>query len=394
MPSRIKGVPLNSVITFLSFIDTNMLIPIVALYASSLGATVGIIGILVGIYSITNFIVNIFAGRWVDRFGFKKPLIFGLTGDALAMFLYSLCKLPWHLALIRAFHGSSGGLTGPATMSATGSYARSSGKAKAMSYYGIAIAAATLIGHGAGGALVTQMGYNFLFYFGAALLCAGVVLAFFLPAGNPDANNDIRKPMRAHFKDLLSLFSRGDLSVSYLAIFAQFFSFGGVVALLPLHVTSLGMKAVHVGMLLIIFSVMFIIIQFAAGSLSDKKGRLRPTASGLSLIFIALLLIPFTNSFTTLAISLAIYGTGYGILFPAISALLIDEATSEEYGKVTGMFHALITAGVAVGAPIIGWIAAAGNLKIGLAMTPVAIVAALILTFIRLNAKRDNYQTQ
>jgi DHA1 family multidrug resistance protein-like MFS transporter len=392
MSSRIKGAPLNSVITFLSFVDTNMLIPIIALYASSLGATVGIIGILVGIYSVTNFIVNIFAGRWVDRFGFKKPLIIGLLGDALAMFLYSLCKVPWHLALARAFHGSSGGLTGPATMSATGSYARSSGKAKAMSYYGISIAAATLIGHGAGGALVTHIGYNFLFYFGAALLCAGVVLAFLLPRGTPDTNNYIGKPMRAHFKDLLSLFARGDLSVSYLAIFAQFFSFGGVVALLPLHVTSLGMEAVHVGMLLIIFSVMFILVQFPVGSISDRKGRLRPTAFALGLILIALVLIPFTNSFSTLAVALAIYGTGYGILFPAISALLTDEATAEEYGKVTGLFHALITAGVAIGAPVIGWIAAAGNIKIGLAMTPIAIVAALILTLVRLNTKRDNYQ--
>jgi MFS family permease len=279
-------------------------------------------------------------------------------------------------------------------MSATGRYAQSSGKAKAMSYYGIAIAAATLIGHGAGGALVTHVGYNFLFYFGAGLLCTGVVLAFLLPAGSTDTNNNISKPMRAHCKDLVSLFSRGDLSVSYLAIFAQFFSFGGVVALLPLHVTSLGMEAVHVGMLLIIFSIMFIIVQFPAGNISDKKGRLKPTASGLILIFIALVLIPFSNSFATLAIALAIYGTGYGILFPAISALLLDEATDEEYGKVTGLFHALITAGVAVGAPVIGWIAAAGNLKIGLAMTPVAIVAALVLTLTRLNMKRNNYRSQ
>jgi MFS family permease len=263
-----------------------------------------------------------------------------------------------------------------------------------MSYYGIAIAAATLIGHGAGGALVTHVGYNFLFYLGAGLLCIGVVMAFLLPSGSTDINNNISEPMRAHCKDLLSLFSRGDLSVSYLAIFAQFFSFGGVVALLPLHVTSLGMEAVHVGMLLIIFSIMFIIVQFPAGNISDKKGRLRPTAFGLILILIALVLIPFSNSFATLAVALAIYGTGYGILFPTISALLLDEATGEEYGKVTGLFHALITAGVAVGAPVIGWIAAAGNLKIGLAMTPVAVVAALVLTFVRLNARRDNYQMQ
>lgn len=390
MPSQNKGGLLNSVITFLSFVDTNMLIPVIALYASSLGAKVGMIGILVGIYSLTNFIVNIFAGRWIDRFGFKKPLIIGLCGDALAMFFYSLCKVPWHLALTRAFHGSSGGLTGPATMSAAGNYAQASGKAKAMSYYGIAIAAATLAGHGAGGAFATHMGYHFLFYTGIALLCAGIVLAFFLPSYSPNATGP-DKSVKVHLNELFSLFIRNDLSVSYCAIFAQYFSFGGVVALLPLHVASLDMEAVHVGILLIIFSIMFIFVQFPAGGMSDRTGRLKPTAVALSLICIALIFMPFTTGFTGLAITLALYGTGYGILFPAISALLIDRAAEEEYGKVTGLFHALITAGVAIGAPVAGWIAAASNLKTGLMITPIAIVFALGLTFVRLNSNRTDY---
>jgi MFS family permease len=371
-----------------------MLIPVIALYATSLGAHVGMVGILVGIYSVTNFIVNIFAGRWIDRFGFKKPLIIGLCGDALAMFFYSLCKIPWHLALTRAFHGISGGLTGPATMSATGNYARATGKAKAMSYYGIAIAAATLAGHGAGGALVTHMGYHFLFYSGVALLFIGVILAFCLPSYGSNAGTSPPKTIRIHLNELLSLFKRDNLSVSYCAIFAQYFSFGGVVALLPLHAASLHLEAVHVGILLIIFSVMFIFVQFLAGGISDRTGRLKPTAIALSLICIALILMPFTTGFTTLAITMALYGTGYGILFPAISALLIDKATEDEYGRVTGLFHALITAGVAIGAPVAGWIAAASNLKTGLMMTPIVVVFALGLTFVRLNHSRTDVYGQ
>ena len=394
MPHRNKGNLLNPFITFLSFVDTNMLIPVVALYATSLGAHVGIVGILVGLYSVTNFFVNLFAGRWIDRFGFKKPLIIGLLGDALAMFFYSFCKVPWHLALTRAFHGASGGLTGPATMSATGNYAQASGKAKAMSYYGIAIAAATLTGHGAGGALVTHMGYRFLFYTAAGLLCVGVIIAFFLPSYNKQAVRSNEKPMSVHIRELFSLFKRDDLSVSYCAIFDQYFSFGGVVALLPLHVASLNMEAVHVGILLIIFSIMFIFVQFLGGGTWDRTGRLKPTAIALSCIFVALIYMPFTTSFTPLAISLALYGTGYGILFPAISALLIDRAAEDEYGKVTGMFHALITAGVAIGAPVAGWIAVASTLKSGLMITPVAIVFALIFTFMKLKSKRTAFNGQ
>ena len=114
-----RGTPLNLAVTFLGFLDTHMLIPVVALYASSLGASVLATGLIVGLYSITNTPANVIFGRLVDRFGSRRPLIAGLLGDSISMFLYSLCRLPLHLALLRAFHGITGGLVGPATLSIT-----------------------------------------------------------------------------------------------------------------------------------------------------------------------------------------------------------------------------------------------------------------------------------
>ena len=109
-------VPLLSVVTFLGFLDTHLLLPIMALYASSLGATAGVIGIIIGLYSLTNTVANVFFGRVVDKIGYKFPLLLGLIGDAVSMVLYTICRLPVHLGVVRAVHGSSGGLVGPATM--------------------------------------------------------------------------------------------------------------------------------------------------------------------------------------------------------------------------------------------------------------------------------------
>jgi MFS family permease len=50
---------LNSIITFLGFLDTHLLIPVIALYAVHLGATISTVGLVVGIYSLTNFFINI-----------------------------------------------------------------------------------------------------------------------------------------------------------------------------------------------------------------------------------------------------------------------------------------------------------------------------------------------
>jgi len=130
-----RTLPITFVVTFLGFLDTHLLIPVMALYASALGASVGIIGLIIGLYSVTNTPANILFGRLIDRVGYKIPLIAGLVGDALSMFLYSLCRVPIHLALVRILHGTTGGLVGPATMSVTADYSDRAQKGRAMGFY-------------------------------------------------------------------------------------------------------------------------------------------------------------------------------------------------------------------------------------------------------------------
>ena len=94
-----RTLPIISTVTFTGFLDTTLLVPIMALYAEELGAGVGITGLIIGLYSIVNTPANILFGRLIDKVGHKLPLIFGLLGDALAMVFYSLCHLPLHLTL-------------------------------------------------------------------------------------------------------------------------------------------------------------------------------------------------------------------------------------------------------------------------------------------------------
>ena len=107
------------------------------------GASIGIIGLIIGLYSITNTPANILFGRLIERIGYRVPLIAGLIGDALGMFLYSVCRLPVHLALVRALHGTTGGMVGPATMSIIADYSDEAKKGRAMGFYGMSLAAAT-----------------------------------------------------------------------------------------------------------------------------------------------------------------------------------------------------------------------------------------------------------
>ena len=378
-PRTKRVLPLTSVITFLGFLDTHLLIPIIALYASGLGASIGIVGLIIGLYSITNTIANILSGRLIDRVGYKVPLVAGLIGDALGMLFYSLCRLPIHLALVRVFHGASGGLVGPATMSITADYSDREEKGKAMGFYGMSLAAATLVGYGLSGVIASRLGYKVLFLFGAILLIIGVVLSLWLPGNKKRGGMTAKTSFGETLKQVKGLLRRKGLTLSYCSIFAHYFAFGGVITLLPIYVNNLGMEAFHVGMLLVIFVIMFIIAQFPSGALSDKVGRLIPTIAGLSLSIVSLVILPSMATFPLLVAVMALYGIGYGILFPSISALVADHTIPEERGMATGVFHALLTAGVAIGAPLVGWVGEGVGVQLGLVSASAILVLALVM---------------
>ncbi len=378
-PRTARILPITSVVTFLGFLDTTLLIPIMALYASELGASPGAVGLIIGLYSLTNTPANIFLGRLIDRVGYKLPLIAGLIGDALSMFLYSVSRLPIHLALVRVLHGVSGGLVGPATMSIFANYSGGIARGRLMGFYGISLATATLVGFGLSGFFVSRLGYQALFLFGAIILAIGVILAFALPGNRQKGGMPAGAPFGGGLEKAKDLLGRRGLIVSYSSIFAQYFTFGGVVTLLPLYIRSLGMEAFHVGMSLSAFAVMFIIVQFPSGALSDRIGRIIPTVTGLSLGIVSLVVLPALGTFPLLAATMALYGVAYGMLFPSVSALIADHTVPEERGMATGMFHALLTAGVAIGAPVMGWVGGMVGVELGLTLNAVIMVLALAI---------------
>jgi len=295
-PQSGRFLSLASMVTFVGFLDTHLLIPVMALYASELGSPPWMVGVIVGLYSLTNTPANILFGRLIDRVGHKVPLVAGLIGDALSMFLYSVCRAPLHLSLVRMLHGITGGMVGPATMSVIAGYGGGEGRGRTMAVYGMSLAAATLVGYGVSGVLASRMGYQSVFFFGTALLIVGAVLSLWLPGGRRESREN-KTSSGQGFEKAKGLLRRRGLVVAYCSVFAQYFTFGGVVTLLPLYIKSLGMEAFHVGMLLATFAIMFIIVQFPSGRFSDKVGRRRPIIVGLSLSVVALVVMPSMATF-------------------------------------------------------------------------------------------------
>jgi AAHS family 4-hydroxybenzoate transporter-like MFS transporter len=116
--------------------------------------------------------------------------------------------------------------------------------------------------------------------------------------------------------------------------------------------------------------------------LSDKVGRKIPSIIGLALLVIAINLIPMVTSFRQLVGVGILQGVGMGGIVPSTLAIISDNTREGERATAMGVFHGLITLGVAVGAPTIG--ALAGVVGSGLAMhlstlVPIAAMIAVLV---------------
>jgi len=347
--------------TMLGTIDSNALVPIIALYAKAVGSDLLQIGIIVGLFSAVHAPANLFFGRIADRFGRKLPLQVGLAWDAVSLFLYSVATTPLLLALVRISHGIGSGFVGPSSMAIMADTSGRERKGRAMAIYGMALAFAVVIGFGMAGPIVAREGFAALFYVLSGALLAGLLFATF-----------VREPPQSPAKPMpwrrLLMYVRGPMpAAGYASIFALYFVLGAFVTLVPLHLqVELGATALVVGLSFAVFAVLSLLFHYPGGMLADRYGPATPATMGLVAVAIAMALIPTVRDLPGLVALMVIFGVGHGFVFPAASTLVSREADPEQHGLVTGLFYALLVAGVAVGAPAMAALGSVTSTRVGI----------------------------
>jgi DHA1 family multidrug resistance protein-like MFS transporter len=329
---------------FVYFLGFHALLPVITPYALSLGASVGVAGLIAGAYSAVNLLGNLGAGYWTDRLGRKLPLVLGLVIVGLALLLYPLATKPAPLFWLRILHGLGAALVAPASLSYIGDTTVPGGRARAMAVYGASIGLTTLIGPPLAGVVADRLGYAPIFVALAALTLAVAVPAFrhtreILPEAARRRDGQVRQ-----------ILGRYRLSVAYVATFCLLFSLGTLIVFVPLAGEALGLSSAQVGLVFASFALAATVVQvLPVGRLSDLRGREPVIMLGLALLAAALLLLPGLGRWATWLAAMLLYGTGFGVMFPAMTALVADETEPPTRGTASGVFTAVFSLGASLG---------------------------------------------
>lgn len=167
-----------------------MVLPVLALHVGEMpGATPLAAGLALGIYGLTQGLLQLPFGRWSDGLG-RRPVIFiGLVIFAAGSALAAVATTPWLLILGRALQGA--GAISAATMALVSDIVPLARRTRAMAVIGIAIGGAFMLAFAAGPMLAVWMGVPGLFWLSCAFAVLGMLLLVAMPpppamvTGNP-----------------------------------------------------------------------------------------------------------------------------------------------------------------------------------------------------------------
>jgi len=338
-------------VVFVSFLDTHAQMPILANYSESLGATPFLIGLIVGTYSFFSIVGNGISGLSMDMAGWRAPLALGLLGATLSLLGYALVQSAEMLLAVRAVHGIAGGLLIPATLMAVSSLSGSDQLMPRMARYGILIGAAGLFGPLFAGAVSSAFGYRTAYLALSLLMLACFIMVMAVLRSIPGDGGPSRRR-----EELSPLVLSPGIAISFLTAFVLMGATGTLVSHMPIHGASIGMDDMAVGMGFAVYALATIITQAIWPRLMAP--RVPPVIgclAGVSVVCVALVLLPASAATLPFIASMGIYGMGFGIIFPNLLVLLHAGSPSCR-GRVMATFFIFFSLGVATVPPLAGYI--------------------------------------
>lgn len=357
-----------TILLFISFFDNFTQIPMIAPYAASLGAGAVMTGWIVGIYSLTNTLGNIAAGVVLDKFGRRIPMAIGLVWAGAGVLLYGAVDTPMGLLGARAFHGLGASILVPAIFAMTADTTSSGQRSRGMARIGAMIGIAAIIGPMVSGILRQAWGPQGVFLTVFIVMALGSLLALTLP--ETLATKEARKVGKSAASR--AAFAAPGLHMINLAGMGTAAGLGVLTYLMPLQLEQQGLSAARSSSVFTIFAIVAVICMMNIG----RRGhRLTTFATGFLAIAAAFFTLSLSPSFGVAAVGMALFGVGFGLLYPSLNTQVAAMVPADARGRAYGIFNAFYTLGIVIAPPVIGWM-----MQFSTSAVVYGIVAAVALT--------------
>jgi MFS family permease len=356
-------------------------------------STTAILSFIV-VFGVSKAISNYFTGRLANRFGRKKLLIAGwllaLPIPFILIYANSWTWIVFSNVLLGIHQGLAWSSTVVMKIDLVGPKDR-----------GLAMGLNEFAGYLAVGLMALLTGYiaevygvsPYPFYLGFIIAVIGLFITIFFVEDTKKFMHVEQQSNESHKLKYIfweTTYKNPILGSVTQAGLVNNLNDGMIWGLLPILLLSFNFNNTNIGIIASIYPTVWGISQLVTGKLSDvlsKKGML---FWGMLLQGLAILFLPFTNSFLALAILSALLGWGTALVYPTFLSTIAEATPPQQRAEAIGTFRLWRDLGYAIGAVISG--ISADLFGINTAIVLIGIITILSSLVIQIRMPKINHE--
>lgn len=363
---------------FITMGGIGIIIPVMPAYLQLFGVGGQVLGFLVAIFALAQFLFSPIAGNLSDRHGRKIFIIGGLIIFGISQIIFGLATEVWVLFLGRFLSGFGAALIMPPIMAFVADITTYEERGKGMGMLGAAMSLGFMVGPGFGGFLA-NVNLTFPFFLaGAAALIASVFSMIYLP--NTQQKPTTIAPRENLFKQLAR-----SVKTSYfiflIVVFTFSFGISNFQATLSIYLDNkFGYTPTDIAIILTVGGFAGVILQmFIVNKLFKRFGEMKVILVNLLVAAVMMLLTIYVSGFFIIMIVATIFSIATTFIRPAVNTL-ISKLAGAEQGFAAGMNNAYMSLGNMFG-PALAGILFDWNMDAPYILGTFVLVAAFIVAF-------------
>lgn len=359
-------------VTFCGLVAVGSVLPVLPRYIHGpLGSGDLAVGVVIGAYAITGLLLRPVAGRLADTRGRKQTVLVGAVLVALSGLLYLPSLGLAGLIFARLLLGAGEGAVYTAGSAWIVDLAPEQRRGQVLGLYGLAVWGGLSVGPLVGELLLNLGGYTTVWIFAAVLPVLGA--SFALLARDPFVPVKHAEPHPLIAPEAVGPgFAIALASMGYAAI----------ATFIVLHLEARGIG--HGATVFAAFAAMLVLTRLVFGHLPDRVGA-APVAIVATLGEAAgLVLIAFAQTLPAAIAGGLAMGAAFSLLNPALMLIALGRVSPQARGAAMGTYTAFFDAGVGIGAPLAGLVAALAGYESAFLFAAAVCVGSALMVLVQL----------
>ena len=356
-----------------------MIIPVFSVAGQSYqGATPALIGLAVGVYGLTQAILQIPFSLLADRFSRKPLVIIGLLLFALGGAVAAMSESIYGVIIGRAIAG--GGAVSAVVMALLADVTREEQRSKAMAVMGMSIGVSFMVAFSLGPWLTSLVGISGLFWVTTVMGLAAISMLLFVPKVTRHHKN-YQQGYAAQLKQVLKM---GDLNRLHVSIFALHLLLTAMFVYMPSQLIQFaGIPLSSHGLVYLPLLIISLFFAFPSIILAEKYRKMRGiflTAIAGIVLGLLVLIFGYESKYVLLA-GLGLFFIAFNVMEALLPSWLSKSAPIQSKATAMGVNSSSQFLGAFFGGMIGGQLLLLNNTSLGWSILAAIAVVWLLISF-------------